>query len=343
MKAAVLTEFNKIEIIDKVRPLISDDEVLVKVKYNGICGTDLHVMQGHHPAAVPPLVLGHEFSGTVEKKGKHVGDEIKIGDRIVVQPYESCGECEPCKSGSENVCRNLKIFGVHRDGAYQEYVNVKASRLFRLDDSVDDIAGALIEPLAVAVHDVKKSSLQVGGSAVIIGGGPIGLLIAIVARINGASKVVISEINPARIKKARQLGFKVINPAEEALADKAYELTDGRGFDAVFEVSGSRQGTEAMTMLAKTSGTIVIVGIPPEKHPVDTDTVFKKELNIVGVRLYSKVDFQAAVDIMSNADNRRQLMELVTAEYPLEKLSEAISYLKESRDAYKVLIRVGNV
>ncbi len=341
MKAAVLTEFNKIEIIDKVRPSISDDEVLVKVKYNGICGTDLHVMQGHHPAAVPPLVMGHEFSGTVEKKGKHVGDEIKIRDRVVVQPYESCGECEPCKSGCENVCRELKIFGVHRDGAYQEYVNVKASRLFRLDDSISDIAAALIEPLAVAVHDVKKSGLKIGGSVIVIGGGPIGLLIAVVAGINGASKIAISEINPARIKKARQLGFQVINPAEENLADKAYKMTDGRGFDAVFEVSGSRPGTEAMTMLAKTSGTIVIVGIPPEKHPVDTDTVFKKELNIVGVRLYSKVDFQAAVDIMKNEENRRKLMELVSAEYPLEQLTEAIAYLRNSSDAYKVLIKIG--
>ena len=342
MKAAVLSEFNKIEIKDIDIPSIGSDEVLVKVKYNGICGTDVHVMQGHHPAAKPPMIMGHEFSGVIEKKGDAVGNDFNIGDRVVVMPYESCGECEPCKSGSENVCRELKILGVHRNGAYQEYVNVQARRLFRLDDSVSDIAGALIEPLAVAVHDVKKSGLQLGGTAAVIGGGPIGLLIAMVARFSGASETVISEINPARIRKAEAMGFKVINPVEDDLGKKADEITGGRGFDVVFEVSGSKPGNLAMTQLVKTTGTIVIVGIPAEKPVVDTDAVFKKEIRIVGVRLYSKVDFQTAVSILENEEHRDQLMELVTAEYPLDKLDEAISYLRESSEAYKVLIKVGS-
>jgi 2-desacetyl-2-hydroxyethyl bacteriochlorophyllide A dehydrogenase len=342
MKAAVLTEFNKVEILERDIPAIISDEVLVKVKYNGICGTDIHVMQGHHPAAKPPLVMGHEFCGTIEKKGANVLDDIEVGERVIVQPYESCGECEACKSGSENVCDKLKIFGVHRDGAFQEYVNVKATRIFKLDDSVSDVAAALIEPLAVAVHDVKKSGLQVGGTAAIIGGGPIGLLIAIVARINGASEIIISEINPVRIKKAEEMGFTVINPAKDDLVETVAVITRGRGFDVVFEVSGSKQGILSMTQLVKTSGTVVTVGIPADKYPVDTDTVFKKEIKIVGVRLYSKVDFQAAVNIMKKEEQRNEILNLVTAEYPLAEINDAFKHMRENSDTYKVLIKIAD-
>jgi 2-desacetyl-2-hydroxyethyl bacteriochlorophyllide A dehydrogenase len=341
MKAAVLTDFNKVEIMERDIPAIKDYEVLIRVKYNGICGTDIHVTRGHHPAAKPPLVMGHEFCGTIEKKGACVGVEFRIGERVVVQPYESCGECEACKSGSENVCKELKIFGVHRDGAFQEYVNARASRLFKLDDSVSDEAASLIEPLAVAVHDVKKSGLKVGGTAAIIGGGPIGLFIAMVARINGASKIVISEINPARIKKAEELGFTVINPADEDLLKRGNDLTAERGFDVVFEVSGSKPGTLAMTQLVKTSGTVVVVGIPTEKYPVDTDSVFKKEIRIIGVRLYSKVDFQAAVAIMESEQHRNEMLKLVTAVYSLDDLNKAFNHMTESSDTYKILIRIG--
>ncbi len=340
MKAAVLTDFNKIEIKDVKIPDIKDDEVLVKVKYNGICGTDIHVSQGHHSSAIPPLVMGHEFCGVIDKKGKKAGAQFSIGDRVVVQPYESCGECDACKSGSENVCSNINILGIHRNGAFQEYVNVKASKLFKLDDSIDDVSAALVEPLAIAVHDVRKSGLGVGDSVAIIGGGPIGLLIAIVARINGASKILISEINPSRIKKAEELGFTVFNPVENNLIKESMLITDNKGFDVVFEVSGSKAGNLMMTQLVKISGTVIVVGIPAENCPVDTDSIFKKEIRIMGVRLHSKSDFQTSVKLLSSEENRRYISQLITAQYPLVQINEAFKYLKEGKGVYKILIKI---
>ena len=212
--------------------------------------------------------------------------------------------------------------------------------MFKISDSLGFLSAALIEPLAVAIHDVKSSGLKLGETVAIIGGGPIGLLIALVARFNGASKIVLSEVNPARIRKAKEMGFEVINAAEVDTLAESLKITDGKGFDVVFEVSGSRIGTAVMTDIVKTSGRVVIVGIPAEKYPVNTDSVFKKEINIIGVRLYSKFDFESAVRILESPEQRKAFSQLITAEYPIERISEAFQFILDGNDAYKVMVKV---
>ena len=192
MKASVLTDYGKIEYTDIPDPQPGDDEALIRVAYSGVCGTDVHVYQGHHPAGIPPVIMGHEFSGTIVEVGKNNKKGLKKDDRVVVQPFLSCGICDLCITGRENVCADLKIFGIHIDGSFAEYVKAPVQRIHLIPKGMDFKLAALIEPLAVAFHDVRSSGLNVGQGVLVIGGGPIGLLIAAVARTAGASRILVT-------------------------------------------------------------------------------------------------------------------------------------------------------
>jgi len=182
--------------------------------------------------------------------------------------------------------------------------------------------------------------LQVGQTAFVIGGGPIGVLIALVARLSGASKVVISEVNPYRIKFAEQLGFTVINPQAADLLIGAAQLTDGRGFDVVFEASGTRQGIEAMTQLVKIGGRIVVIGFPAEKYPVDTAAITSKEIAIQGARIHAQINFMEAIAVLASGVLDEHLYKFIDKVYPLDEFAEAMRYSIEDQEHFKVLIEV---
>ena len=254
MKAAWLKDWKQVSYEERPMPVIGHGDALVRVKYTGICGSDLHVYNGHHATAIKPVVMGHEFAGEIVEVGEDGKDRFKPGDRVAVQPFTSCNVCDTCVQGRDNVCRQLKILGIHIDGCFAEYVKVPLKKVYRIPENVSFRLAALTEPLAVAVHDVRRSRLAVGETALIIGGGPIGLLIALVARYAGASRVVISEPNAYRIGVAQKLGFEVVNPMETGSEEKLMALTDGEGYDVVFESSGTMPGAALMTRAAKNRG-----------------------------------------------------------------------------------------
>jgi threonine dehydrogenase-like Zn-dependent dehydrogenase len=198
----------------------------------------------------------------------------------------------------------------------------------------------LVEPLAVAVHCVKKSGLQVGQTVFIIGGGPIGVITAIVARLNGASEVVISEPNEYRIDFARKLGFTVIDSKNTDVLQEVKTMTKGRGFDVVFEVSGSQAGAELMTGCAKTSGTIVIVGVPYDRYPIDSGLILAKELQLKGVRIHAQINFLTAVKIMESGVLKDQLAPFIDTEFDLDQLNEAMKFSLEDQKHFKILIKI---
>lgn len=339
MRAAYFLKPNQIEVTEAQIPELQEGEALVKVSYAGICGSDVHVYHGQHSTAVYPVIPGHEFSGTlVEAKGK-LRDSLKPGDPVVVQPTWTCGLCEACITGHDNVCQHLNILGIHRDGGFAEYVRVPVRKVYRLPENVSLKMGALTEPLAVAVHDVRVSQIAAGQKALIIGGGPIGILIGLVAQYSGA-EVYISEINEFRLQFMKELGLHVLNAADEALDDKIREITSGKGFDVVYEVSGSKAGQQMMTSACKIRGTIVAIGMGGTVAPVNLGEVIAKEQKITGVRIHSQVNYEGAIDLLKSGCLNEKLEKIISSVFSLEEFDKAMKFQIEDQKHFKVLIKV---
>lgn len=254
---------------------------------------------------------------------------------MVVEPTVACGNCPACRRGHTHICHNLNFLGIDSPGAFQEYWNVPAGRLHRIPDSLGDEAGALIEPLAVAVHDVRRARVEVGDRAVVIGGGPIGLLVALAARLNGA-EVVVSEVNPFRLEKAEALGLQTVNPKQEDPVAFVEAWTEGTGADLVFEVSGSPAGAQVMTELVRARGTICVVGIHADPPPVNLHRFFWRELSLVGCRVYESVDFDRAIGLA--ASGQVDLEALVSGVYALGDAAEGFAQMKRGGQVLKVLL-----
>ena len=340
MKAVRFIRPDRIELEEVPLPVLSDGEALIKVLYSGICGSDVHVLHGHHPTARYPVTPGHEFVGELVSVYDSSRPDLKPGDLVAGQPFYACGTCEACLTGRENVCRSLNILGIHQDGSFAEYVKVLSKKVYLLPQDLDPKLAALIEPLAVAVHDIRMSELKVGEKCLVIGGGPIGLLIGMVARLNGAGRIVISEVSPFRLAFAQQLGFETIDPSAEDFGSRVGELTNGNGFDVVFEVSGSKAGTAVMTQAVKIAGTIVIVGMAGDSYPVNTTQAFIKELTIKGVRIHSQVNFAAAIDILRSGRLDHDVRSLISAIYPLEDAIRAFDAAQKNEGVFKILVKV---
>lgn len=334
MKAAVYLGKERVEFREVDPPRRGAGEVLLRVKRVGICGTDLHVYLGDLDWRVKvPLVMGHEMCAEVVEAPPDAG--VVPGDRVVVEPTVSCGRCLACRRGHRHVCERLNFMGVDSWGAFQEYWCVPQDRLHRIPDALDDVEGALVEPLAVAVHDVRRAPMEVGDRALVIGGGPIGLLVALVARLAGA-EVALAEVNPFRLEKARAFGLRAVNPKEEDLKAWVEGWTDGAGADLAFEVSGSPSGARAMTQVVRVRGTICLVGIHAQPPPVDLQQFLARELSLVGCRVYEPVDFDRAIRIA--ASGALNLKAMVTDILPLKDATQGFEKMKRGGAVMKVLL-----
>jgi (R,R)-butanediol dehydrogenase / meso-butanediol dehydrogenase / diacetyl reductase len=311
-------------------------QVQIEVAYVGICGSDLHVLHGDMDGRVRiPAVLGHEMSGAIAALGHGVSG-WNVGDLVTVVPLDWDGTCSACRAGNAHVCQNLKILGVDLPGALQRLWNVHVERLVALPKDLRLDHAALVEPTAVAVHDVRRAELVPGNRAVIIGGGPIGVLIGAVARHVGA-EVVISEIDAQRRTSVAALGFDVLDPSSTNLTEWVDGWTGGVGADVVFEVSSAAAAALGATDLIKVRGTLVVVAIHPQPTPVDLQRVFLRELRILGARVYQRTDFERAVELV--AGRVIPVAELITRIEPITATAEAFAAL-ESGQAMKILIDV---
>ncbi|MDR6199775.1 (R,R)-butanediol dehydrogenase/meso-butanediol dehydrogenase/diacetyl reductase [Microbacterium sp. SORGH_AS428] len=312
-------------------------DVQIAVAYTGLCGTDLHIVHGSMDQRVrTPLVFGHEMSGTVSAVGEGVTD-WQVGDAVTVMPLDWDGTCPACLAGNQHICQNLDFIGIDSPGSLQQLWNVPERTLVRIPAGTPLDHAALIEPVAVAVHDVRRSELAPGDRAVVIGGGPIGLLIATVARHFGADVLVI-ELDEKRRAQIADLGFATLDPRERDQKDAVDEWTGGAGADVVFEVSGAAQAVLGATDLAKVRGTIVVVAIHPTPRPLDLQRVFWRELRILGARVYQRTDFETAVELIAAgvipADR------LISGIVSLDEAPAAFAELESGR-AMKILVDVG--
>lgn len=311
------------------------DDVRLSVAFCGICGTDMHIFHGAMDQRVArPQILGHEVSATVAEVGERV-TSARVGDRVAVRPLKF-GAPSPFDNGFAHVGRNLKFIGIDLPGGMQSSWTVPAYTLHHLPDSLNLQQGAMIEPAAVACHDVRLGRVKPGETCVVIGGGPIGLLIALVAIEKGAN-VILSEINDARRSLAESLGIRSIDPAARRLPEVVDELTAGKMADCVFEVSGSEAGVEIMTEVLNVRGRIVMVAIHPQPRPVNLFKVFWSELEIIGTRLYEEEDFEEAIRLAAQGVLR--LESLITEVSPIDQVQTAFEAIDANPAGIKVLIQ----
>lgn len=264
MKVAVMNGIGKMGYVEREVPQPADNEVLVKLEYVGICGSDMHYYEtgriGDY-VVKPPFVLGHEPGGVVVEVGKDV-KHLKIGDRVALEPGKTCGHCEYCKEGKYNLCPDVVFFATPPvDGVFQEYVAHEAALCFKLPDNVDTMEGALIEPLAVGFHAANQGGAHAGQTAVVFGAGCIGLVSMMALKAEGVSKVYVVDIMQKRLDKALELGATgVINSMDKNVQDEISRLTEGKGVDLVIETAGMEITTRQAIHIAKKGSTIVLVG-----------------------------------------------------------------------------------
>jgi 2-desacetyl-2-hydroxyethyl bacteriochlorophyllide A dehydrogenase len=311
-------------------------EVRLKMAYVGVCGTDVHIYHGKMDARVkPPQIIGHEVSGVIDELGEGVTD-WKVRENVTVRPLNP-GEEMPADNGYRHIGQNLKFIGIDSPGGMQQYWNVPAFTLHRLPENLSLQLGAMIEPLAVACHDVRLGEVVAGENVVVIGGGPIGLLVALVARQKGAN-VMISEVNKNRIEFIQSLGFQTVNPIEQDLVKTVEEFTKGAMADVVFEVSGVQAGVTAMTQLPKVRGRIVMVAIHSEPKTVDLFRFFWREIKMIGARVYEPEDFDEAIAL--TASGTLPLEKMITQISPLEDAKKVFETIDKNPAGMKYLLEI---
>jgi (R,R)-butanediol dehydrogenase / meso-butanediol dehydrogenase / diacetyl reductase len=323
-----------LEVVDTVAAPPATGEVQLDVAYTGICGTDLHILHGAMDARVTmPAVLGHEMAGRVAAIGDGV-EGWSVGDPATVMPLVSCGVCPACTSGASHICYRLIFLGIDAPGSMQSRWNVPADVLVRLPAELPLRTAALAEPTAVAVHDVRRSGLTAGERAVVVGAGPIGLLIANVARSVGA-EVAIFEPNALRRDVARSLGLDTVDPSVEEPGAWVERWTDGAGAAVAFEVSGSAAGIATAVGSLGARGRAVVVGIHATPPPVDLFRVFWRELTLIGARVYERADYEEAVRLLAAGAIPSDT--LITDVVPLDGVVAAFDAM-DAGESMKILI-----
>jgi len=344
MKAAVLHGARDIRIEPYRQPELHPGMVLLRPRRVGICGTDLHYYEhGHNATFVPdrPFILGHEFTAEVAAVAPGV-DAVKVGQRVTVNPARACGFCAYCKGGQINLCRKTIMLGSASttpptDGALAEFVTVRADQCHLLPDDMDDGIGAMMEPLSVALHAVKRAGTVSGKRVLVTGGGTIGLLVAMTARAFGAVPVAVSDIVAARRNKAIELGADVaLDPTAHDLRHQVQELT-GLGFDMVFEASGAPPALRAAFDLVRPGGTIVQIGtVGTADIPIPVNQLMVREINFRGSMRYGDT-FDEAIRLV--AAGRIHVSSLINNVFALEDSVKALHLAADKSAALKVQIQ----
>ncbi|HHQ5045155.1 TPA: zinc-binding dehydrogenase [Staphylococcus aureus] len=340
MKALVKTRegHGNLELLDKEVATPLDDKVKIKVHYAGICGTDIHTYEGHYKVNFP-VTLGHEFSGEIVEVGADVKD-FKVGDRVTSETtFYVCNECEYCESKDYNLCNHRKGIGTQVDGAFTNYVIAREESLHHIPDEVSYQSAAMIEPLACAHHGVSKIQVNSGDVAVVMGPGPIGLLVAQVLKSKGATVVVTGLDNDkVRLDKAEALHMDyVVNLQQTDLKTYINGITDGYGADVVVECSGAVPAARQGLDILRKKGFYSQIGIFKDAEiPFDMEKVIQKEITVVGSRSQKPADWEPSLQLM--ADGLVNAEALVTKIYDISKWDEAYQHLK-SGEGIKALLK----
>jgi (R,R)-butanediol dehydrogenase / meso-butanediol dehydrogenase / diacetyl reductase len=335
MQAAVYHGKETIRVQDWPDPELSAGEVLIKVRYAGICGTDMMIYSGKHPRATPPRVLGHEIFGTITELGRQVDPLWNKGTRVAVYPLISCMQCTPCREGNAHVCEKLGLIGIDRDGGFAVHVKARQDQLVLVPDEVNDEQAAVVEPLSVAVHAVGNSSFRPGDTVLVTGGGPIGNLLAQVLRASGAREVIVSETKQLRRELARRMGFLTCDPTEGNALEALRRLTGEHFVDCVFEASGFAAAYRDAVQCCKVRGAITFVGIPKAPPELDILSIVFKEIQAHSARVYKVRDFRAALALL--ARRAVDVLPIITDRLPLRDAPLGFQKMYQADTSLKIL------
>ena len=332
MKASYFLGDKKFEVRDLPLPEIGEQDVLVRVAACGVCGTDVHIYHGSKGSTdvKPPVVLGHELAGEVEKIGSQV-TTVKPGDHVTIDPNIYCGKCHFCQIGKKQMCQNLYAIGVNRDGGFAQYCVAPETQCYQLDKEVPLKYGAMTEPLACCVHGIDRAGIRQGDTVCVIGGGAIGLLMIQLAKLSGASKVILSEPVAMRREIGKKVGaWACVDPIHEDIKERLKELLGTEGVDVVIECVGTSVAAEQAFLAADRGATILLFSVPkPESiYSLHLEEVFQKELTILGSMINPDTHGRAAALINSGV---LKLEPIITHSFSVEQVEEAI-LMQQSAD-----------
>lgn len=343
MKVAVMNGIGEMGFLERDIPTVKDDEVLVKLEYIGICGSDLHYYETGRIGdyiVKPPFVLGHEPGGVVVEVGKNV-NHLNVGDRVALEPGKTCGHCEFCKTGRYNLCQDVIFFATPPvDGVFQEYIAHQADLCFKLPEGVSTLEGALIEPLAVGFHSAIQGEAKCGQTAVVMGAGCIGLVTMMALKAMGVENAYVVDVMQKRLDKALELGATgVINGKEKNAVDAIMEITNGVGCDLVIETAGTEITTVQAINMAKKGSNIVLVGYSKSgEMTLPMSLVLDKELTFKTVFRYRHI-YPMAIEAVANGSIN--LKGIVTNEFSLDEIQNAMDYsVSNKADIVKAVVRV---
>jgi L-iditol 2-dehydrogenase len=342
MHVVELTDSGVFEHRERDRPDPAADEVLVEVRHVGICGSDVHYYEhgriGDY-VVEDPLILGHESAGEVVA----VGDEVtglEPGDEVALEPGIPCGECARCRAGEYNLCPDVEFMATPPDdGAFAEYVAWDADFAHRLPQTVSTRAGALCEPLSVALHATRRAEIGLGDSVLVTGAGPIGMLVSEAVRAAGAGSVLVSDVVPEKLERAEAYGATAtVNPAEESLSAAVADFTDGEGVDAVIEASGAPPAVAATVDAVRRGGTVLCIGLSAEDEiPIETNEIVDKELDFRGSFRFRNT-YADAVSLLERG--AVDVERIIDFEMPMADLTAAFERAREP-DVVKGMVTVG--
>jgi len=340
-RSAWLTEQSKLEIRNMEMPEPQDDEVVVRVEYVGVCGSDMHFYETgcYSKGPIPfPHIIGHECAGVVTKLGKNV-TALQVGDRVALEPGVGCGECEQCKSGRYNLCSSVQFKSVPPyNGVLRDYVSHKASLCFKLPDHMSTMEGALIEPFAIGLHAAKQAGVTVGKNVVILGTGCIGIMTMMACRALGAAKIIAVDIFDSRLKKAKEIcADETINSKVEDCAARVNEITDGLNADIVFETAGNAITLKMAPSLCKSGGVIMMVGNIFGEIPFNFWEIAHREIDLRGIYRYCN-DYPTAIEL---AATKIDLSKIVTDIRDFEDVDDAFRFaINDKEHTLKSVIKL---
>lgn len=310
MRAATYRGPQSAGVVEKSRPPVPDGWVLVAPEYFGVCGTDLHIWEGHHPRAEAGVTLGHEFVGRVAASDATLPE----GSPVFVNPLIPCGACPACVDGADHVCARVRLFGIDADGGAAEFVAIPSQNLVPLPDFDDLLPFTLTEPASVCVRAVRRSRQRLGDSVLVVGAGPIGLMIALASRKAGAASVLIAEPSDVRARAAQDLGFSIVDPGHAGQ------------FHVVYDCTGHPSVAPSVLDSVQTGGTLVDVGLYREPTAIDLPSLMRRELTILGTHVYRPSDVRAAIDLIG------------TESLPVDQLISSVRPLEEIQNAFESIV-----